>query len=78
MPPIYAGVWRLFNVIQVLFYLVASPLLRRVSGHETLCVVIGKTLILLAAVAVLEHVVFGILRVFTACLRWYSGASGGF
>ncbi len=69
MPPAYAGVWRLLNVLQVLFYLVVSPLLRRVSDHQTLCVFIWKTLILLAAVAALGEFVFGILRVFIACLR---------
>jgi hypothetical protein len=70
MPPACTGVWRLLKVLQALFYLVVSPVLRHLSGHQTLSVVIGKTLILLAAVAVLEEVVFGILGFFTAFLRW--------
>jgi hypothetical protein len=70
MPPAYNVVWRLLNVLHVLFYLVVSSMLRRLSVHQTLSVVIGKTFILLAAITVLEEVVFGILRLFTACLRW--------
>jgi hypothetical protein len=70
MPPAYTVVWRLLNVLHVLFYLVVSPVLRCLSVPQTLSVVIGKTFILLAAITVLEEIVFGILRLFTACLRW--------
>jgi hypothetical protein len=70
MPPQNTCFLRLLNLLRVILRLVMSPVLRRLSEHHTLSWAIGQTFILPAAVAVLEEVVFGILRLIIACLRW--------
>jgi hypothetical protein len=53
-----------------MFHLVVSSVLGRFPEHHTLSRAIGQTLILLAGVAVLEEMVFGILRLVVVSLWW--------
>jgi hypothetical protein len=70
MPPPSARTLELFSIFRVALQLVVGPILRCLSEHHTISWAIGQTIILLAAVAILEEVVFGILRLIIAGLRW--------
>jgi hypothetical protein len=66
----YVGILRLPNLLRLTVYLVDSPILRRLAERHFLSWDIGLILFSLAAIAVFEELVFGMLRLLLAYLRW--------
>jgi hypothetical protein len=55
MPSPYTSLRRLFNLLRGIFHPVISPLIGRLSEHQTLSWAMGQIFILLAAIAVLKR-----------------------
>lgn len=66
----YLGILRLLNLLRLTVHMVVSPIWRLLAEHHILSWAIGLTLFSLAAIAVFEELVFGMLRLLIACLRW--------